>query len=64
MSMTISRKLAGINGLKDLTNLLNEPLMPQEFQVPASRGYEKRKLTLVELLFQLQQRSTDSLDAC
>ena len=42
-------KSTGVNGLKDL---LNEQLMPQEFQVPASRGYVKRKLTLVELLFQ------------
>ena len=36
MSMTILKKSAGINTLKDL---LNEPLMPQEFHVPASRGY-------------------------
>ena len=37
MSMTISRKLVGVNRLKD------KPLMPQEFQVPASRGYQKEK---------------------
>ena len=36
MSMGISRKSAGVNGLKDL---LNKPLMPQEFHVPASSGY-------------------------
>ena len=59
--MTISRNLTGVNGLNDL---LNEPLMPQEFHVPASRGYRKRKLSLVELLFQLQQRDTDTPDAC
>ena len=52
MSITISRILTSVNGLKDL---LNEQLMSQEFHVPASRGYEKGKLTL-ELLFQLQQR--------
>ena len=40
MSMTISRMLRGINGHKDL---LHEPLMPQEFHVPASRGYPKEK---------------------
>ena len=34
MSMTISRKLAGVNGLKDL---LNEPLMLKELHVPTSR---------------------------
>ena len=39
----------GVNGLMDL---LNEQLMPWEFHVPASRGYRKRKLILVELLFQ------------
>ena len=61
MSMTISRKSAGINVLKDL---LSEPLMPPECHVLASRGYGKRKLTLVELLFQLQQRGTESLDSC
>ena len=36
MSMTISRKSAGVNKLKDL---LNKPLMPKEFHVPASRDY-------------------------
>ena len=36
MSMAISRKSAGVNRLKDL---LNKPLMSQEFHVPASRGY-------------------------
>ena len=46
MSMTISRKLAGLNGLKELRK---ELLMPQELHVPASRGYEKKKSTLVEL---------------
>ena len=61
MSMTISRNSTGVNVLKDL---LKELLMPQEFRVPASRGYGKRKLTLVELLFQLQQRGTDTPDAC
>ena len=61
MCMTISRNSRGINGLK---GLLNEQLMPQEFHIPASRGYRKRELTLVELLFQLQQRGTESLDAC
>ena len=35
MSMGILKKSAGINGLKDL---INEPLMPQAFHVPASRG--------------------------
>ena len=35
MSMTIIRKSRGLNGLKDV---LNEPLMPQEFSVPALRG--------------------------
>ena len=44
----VSRNSTGVNGLKDL---LNEPLMLQEFHVPASRRYGKRKLTLVELLF-------------
>ena len=34
MSMTILRKLAGVNGLKDL---LNKPLMPKELHVSASR---------------------------
>ena len=29
------RKSAGVNGFKDL---LNEPLMPQEFHIPVSRG--------------------------
>ena len=33
------RNLTGVNGLKDL---LKEHLMPQEFHVPASRGYGKR----------------------
>ena len=33
MSMTILRKSIGINECKDL---LNEPLMPQEFHVPDS----------------------------
>ena len=56
MSMTILRNSAGVNRLKDL---LNEPLMPLEFHILASRGYGKRKLTLVELLFQLQQGDTD-----
>ena len=55
MSMTILRNSTGINGLYDL---LNEPLMPQEFHVPASRGYGKRKLTLVEMIFQLQLKQT------
>ena len=32
--------------------------------VPTSRGYRERTLTLVELLFQLQQRDTNSLDTC
>ena len=35
MSMTTLRKSAGVNGLKDL---LNKPLMAQEFHIPASRG--------------------------
>ena len=47
MSMTIS---TDINRLKDL---LNELLMPQKFRVAISSGYRQRKLTLVELLFQL-----------
>ena len=34
MSMTISRKSAGVNGLK---HLLNEHLIPKEFYVPQSR---------------------------
>ena len=34
MSITISRKLAGVYRLKDL---LNELLMPKELHVPASR---------------------------
>ena len=42
MSMTILRKSAGVNELKDPLNVL---LMPQGFHVPASRGYEKRNLT-------------------
>ena len=37
-------KSTGVIGLKVL---LNEQLMPQEFQAPVSRGYGKRKLTLV-----------------
>ena len=53
MSITISRILTSGNGLKDL---LNEQLMSQKFHVAASRGYKKGNLTLVELLFQLQQR--------
>ena len=57
MSMTISRNSTDINGLKDL---LNKLLMPQEFHVPASRRYKKRILTLKELLYQLQQRHTDT----
>ena len=48
MFMTLSRNSTGVNGLKDL---LNEPLMLQEFHMPASRHYGKRKLTLVEPLF-------------
>ena len=52
ISMTISRKWTDVNGLKDV---LNKLLMPQEFYVPASRSYEKRNLTLVELFFLLQQ---------
>ena len=40
MFMTISRNSTGVNGLK---HLLNKPLMPQEFHVPVSRGYGKRK---------------------
>ena len=61
MSKTILRKSAGINRLK---NLLNEPLMSQEFYLPASRGYKERNLMQVELLFQLQQRDTDTPDTC
>ena len=58
MSMTILRNSAGVNRLKDL---LNEPLMPLEFHIPASRGYGKRKLTLVEwnCFFNSQQGDTD-----
>ena len=60
MSMTFSRNSAGVNRLKDLWN---KPLMPYECHVPALRGYGKRKLTLVELLFQLQERDqSDSSD--
>ena len=35
MPMTILRKSAGVNGLKDL---LNEPPMSQEFHILALRG--------------------------
>ena len=61
MSMTVSRKSAGVNKLKDL---FKELLRPQGFHVPASRGYEKRTLTQVELHFQLQQRGNHNLDTC
>ena len=47
MSRTIPSNSTGVNGLKDL---LNEHLMPQEFHVPASRGYGMIKLTLAELI--------------
>ena len=55
-SMTISKKLAVVNGLK---YLFNEPLMPQDFQVPASRGNGKRKWTC----FFNSNKDTDSRDA-
>ena len=40
MSTTISRNSTSANILKDL---FKEQLMPQDFHVPASRGYRKRK---------------------
>ena len=49
---------------KQTQGSLKKSLMPRDFHIPASRGYQKRKLTLVELLFQLQQRGTDSPDVC
>ena len=60
MSMIISRKLAGVNGLKDL---LNEPLMPQESRT-SIKTTEREKVDTGGAAFQLQQRDTDSLDAC
>ena len=41
MSMTISRKLAGVNGLKDL---LNEPLMPKELHKGAN-GHTRNSIS-------------------
>ena len=61
MSMTILRKPAGVSGLKGLSK---EPVTPRGFHVPPSRDYEKRKLTLVELRFLLQQRDIEFQDAC
>ena len=61
MSMTISRKPVGVRGLKGLSK---EPVMLQGFHVPPSRDYGKRKLTLVELRFLLQQRDIDFSDPC
>ena len=40
MSMTISRYSTSANVLKDLFKV---QLMPQDFHVPASRGYRKRE---------------------
>ena len=61
MSMTISRKPVGVRGLKGLSK---EPVMLWGFHVPPSRDYGKRKLTLVELRFPLQQRDIDFPDSC
>ena len=61
MSMTISRKQAGVSGLKGLSK---EPVMLRGSHVPPSRDYEKRKLTLVELRFLHQQRDIEFPDAC
>ena len=57
VSMTISEA-------SRLKGLLKEPLMLQGFHVPPSRDYGNRKLTLVELRFQLQQRDIEFSDAC
>ena len=46
MSMNILRNLAGVNRLKDLWN---EPLMLQNFHVPASRGYGRRNLAHISV---------------
>ena len=50
--------------LFSIGGMINKLLMPQEFYVPALKGYEKTNLTLVDLFFQLQKRNTDTLDAC
>ena len=53
MSMTISRKLAVVNGLNDL---LNEPLMPKELHVPASRVILiiREPMVILEIQFQIK----------
>ena len=43
MSMTISRKSAGVKGLKDL---LNEPLMPKKFQCQHEEATEMHSVFL------------------
>ena len=48
---------------KQTEGSLKKPLMPQNFHVPASRGYGRRNLAQLELPFQLQQRDTESPDA-